>query len=255
MACCCLSCGPSPLQEQIRVIFPAVPAVWKELLGEPSWRLEWYDPAGKGQCAEFPAPVTAGAAINTASTNIAILIHWPNAVLAWPYWPKKDIPPGLFYPAGAIYPLDAHGEKMNLSWRGGIDAYFYRELDKARSLNTSNRVPEYFDWKRFRTLLWQDAPEELRFDPWLADWQDIAEKTVKSGFRQNLLKAEKRSDTAIVLPHDGPWIFASVFQPPQLWQNESTIIIPVGKHPEILLCPAGFLSVTPKGQLWRLFPE
>lgn len=249
MAFLCLSCGPSPLQEQIHVIFPAVPSVWKEFLGEPCWRLEWYDQSGIGQCAEFPA--SAG---HASSANIAILIHWPNAVLAWPYWPGKDIPPGLFYPAGAIYPLDARGEKINLSWRAGIDAYLYRELDKARALNASNRVPEYFNWKRFRALLWQDAPEELRSDPWLADWQDIAEKTVQSGFRQSLLKTEKRSNTAIILPHDGPWIFASIFQPPQSWQNESKIIIPVGKHPEILACPAGFLSVTPKGQLWRPFP-
>jgi hypothetical protein len=234
------------MQEQFRVSLPAVPAVWKEILGEPNWRLEWYDPAGICQRAEIDALANAGT---------AILTQWPNALLAWPYWPDKGIPPGLFFPAGAIYPLDAYGGKIRLTWRAGIDAYFYRELDKARSLNTSNRVPEYFDWKRFRTLLWQDAPEDLREDPWLADWQDIAEKTVKSGFRQSLLKIETRKNTSFVLPQDGPWIFASVFQPAQSWPSESTITLPVGKHPEILACPAGFLSVTAKGQLWSLFPD
>jgi hypothetical protein len=252
-AICLLSCGHGPLREQIRVVFPVIPALWKEILGEPHWRLEWYDTAGIGQCAEIPAPAAAVTTPPTATVDI--LVHWPNAVLAWPYWPGKGVSAGLFRPAGAIYPLDARGEKITLTWRAGIDAHFYRELDKVRPLNASNRAPEYFDWKHFRAALWQTAPEDLQADPWLADWQDIAEKTVKSGFRQSLLKAETRKNTVIALPHDGPWLFASIFKPPQQWRSESAVTLPVGKHPEILACPGGFLSVTQKDRLWQPFWE
>jgi len=236
------SCGPSPLQEQVRALLPEPPAQW--MLGVPCWRLEWYDPEGKPQSAEVAGN----------SANIAILTEWPNGILAWPYWPEKGLAAGMFYPAGAVYPLDASGSNLALSWTGGIDACFYREMDKLRSLNTSNRVPEYFDWKRFRDSLWEASPEDLRADPWLADWKDIAERTVRSGFRQSYLRVEKRTGTGIVLPHDGPWMGASPFMPPQPWQQGETVLLPLGSRPEILVCPEGMLSVSPSVQLWSGFP-
>jgi len=236
------SCGSSPLQEQVRVIFPEPPAGWT--LGVACWRLEWYDPAGKLQSAEVAGN----------GADIEILTEWPNGILAWPYWPEKGLAAGMFYPAGAVYPLDARGSSLVLSWAGGIDACLYREMDRLRPLNTANRVPEYFNWKRFRALLREEAPTDLRADPWLADWKDIAERTVRSGFRQSLLKAEKRSGTGIVLPHDGPWLGASPFAPPQSWQEGEKIILPLGSRPEILVCPGGILSVSPTIQLWVPFP-
>jgi len=242
VVCTAISCGFSPLQEQVRAVFPEPPAQW--MLGVPCWRLEWYDPTGKLQSAE----------VSGNGADIEILTRWPNGILAWPYWPEKGLAAGMLYPAGAMYPLDAGGSSINLSWAGGIDACLYREMDKHRPLNTANRVPEYFDWKRFRALLRETAPEDLRADPWLADWKDIAERIVRSGFRQSLLKAEKRSGAGIVLPHDGPWMGASSFMPPQSWQEGEKVLLPLGARPEILICPGGMLSVSPKLQLWAPFP-
>jgi len=236
------SCGNSPLQQQVRALLPEPPA--QAVLGVPCWRLEWYDPEGRPQSVE----------VSGNSADIEILTEWPSAILAWPYWPEKGLAAGLFYPAGAVYPLDASGSSINLSWAGGIDAWFYREMDKYRPLNTANRVPEYFDWKRFRAALWETAPADLRADPWLADWRDIAERTVRSGFRQSLLKTEKRAATGITLPHDGPWLGASPFMPQQSWQEGEKVLLPVGPRPEILVCPGGMLSVSPTTQLWVGFP-
>ncbi|MDR0475627.1 MAG: hypothetical protein LBH43_18385 [Treponema sp.] len=37
------------------------------------------------------------------------------------------------------------------------------------------RIPWYFDWPRFRELMdSSDIPEEVRLDPWTADWKTIA---------------------------------------------------------------------------------
>jgi hypothetical protein len=245
-----VSCGPSPLQEQFWVVLPAAPLLWTELLGEPCWHLEWYDPAGKLQSAEFAGRRASGAIAGGAAREIAVLAQWPSAVLAWPYWPEKALAPHMFYPAGAIYPFDVRGESIVLSWPGGVDAYFYRELDKVRSLNKSNRTPEFFDWKRFHALLWEEAPEDLRADPWLANWKDIAEKTVNSGFRKSLLKAEKRIVVGTTLPHDGPWIWSSPFKPSKSGKKGEEIPLSLGSRPEYLACPGGVLCILHHNQVW-----
>jgi len=232
-----VSCGSDPLPEQFRVLFPAIPSSWTMLLGEPRWYLEWYDPGGKLQSAEF-------------SGEIAVLTQWPSAVLAWPYWPDKLLAPRMFYPAGAIFPFDVRGGTIVLSWPGGVDAFFYREMDKARPLNKSNRTPEFFDWQRFHALLWEEAPEDLRADPWLANWKDIAEKTVSSGFRKSLLKAEKRVVTGTTLPHDGPWIWSSPFRSPESGKKGEEIPLSLGSRPEYLVCSGGVLCILYNNQVW-----
>ncbi|MDR2702049.1 MAG: hypothetical protein LBB72_06440 [Spirochaetaceae bacterium] len=239
-----VSCGPSPLPEQYQVKLPAAPSLWKELLGEPHWRLEWYDPSGKLHSTRFAGQGAANAG------KIAVLTQWPSAVLAWPYWPEKALAPGMFYPAGALYPFDVRGESIVLSWTRGVDAYFYREMDKLRSLNQSNRTPEHFDWERFRSLLREEAPEDLRADPWLADWKDIAEKTVSSGFRKSLIKAEKRIVIRTTLPHNGPWIWSSPFKPPESGQKGEEIPLSLGAHPEYLASPGGVLCISQHNQVW-----
>jgi hypothetical protein len=240
-----VSCRPSPLPEQFRVVLPAAPLQWTELLGEPRWRLEWYDPAGEFRSVELAG---RGAAI---SADIAVLAQWPNAVLAWPYWPEKALAAGMFYPAGALYPFDVRDESIVLSWAGGVDAYYFREMDKARALNQSNRAPEYFDWKRFRALLWEEMFEnEMQADPWLADWRDIAERTVSSGFRKALIKPEKRIATGITLPHNGPWIWPSPFKPALSGQKGEETLLPLGPRPESLVCPGGILCLSQNNQVW-----
>jgi hypothetical protein len=243
-----VSCGHSPLPEQFRVVLPAAPSPWTELLGEPRWRLEWYDPAGNLQSAEIAGQ---GALAATGSAGeIAVLTQWSNAILAWPYWPGKGLVAGMFYPAGALYPFDVRSESIVLSWTGGVDAYFYRELDKERTRNKSNRTPEYFDWKRFRSFLWEEAPPDVQADPWLADWKDIAEKTVSSGFRKALVKPEKRVIVGTTLPHNGPWIWPSPFKPPESMQKGEEFPLPLGPRPEYLVCPGGVLCISRYNQVW-----
>jgi len=243
-----ISCGLSPLPDQFRVVFPAVPPQWVELLGEPYWHLEWYNPAGKLQSTEITKQGTA--AIGGYTGEIAVLTQWPSAVVAWPYWPEKALVQGMFYPAGAIYPFDVCGQSIKLSWPGGVDAYFYRELDKVRELNQSNRMPEWFDWKRFHSLLWEEAPEDLRADPWLANWKDIAGKTVNSGFRKTLLKVEKRVIIGTILPHDGPWIWPSPFKLSESGQKGEEIPLSLGPRPEYLVCSGGVLCISRHNQAW-----
>ena len=238
------ACGPSPLPDYYLVQLPRSPASRTELLGEPQWRLEWYDSGGELQQKE----------IIGISAKIEILIEWPSAVLAWPSWPEKGLPAGYFYPAGAIFPLDVNGETIILNWKAGAEAYFYRELDNIRIQNTANRIPEYFDWKRFRSLLREETPEELRMDPWLADWKDIAERTVRSGFRRSYVRAENRTNTEITVPHAGPWFGASPFSSIKLWEEGENIIFPLSARPEIFVCSGGMFSVSVNNRLWIPFP-
>jgi len=241
-----VSCGSSPLPGSYQVKFPERPPFWAEILGENQWRLDYYDSGGNFRQVEITG---------NAGVSIDILQEWPSAVLAWPCWPEKALAAGLFYPAGAIFPLDCKGKSIVLSWEAGADAYFYRELDKAQSLNTgTNRKPEFFDWKRFRSLLRETVPEELKADPWLADWKDIAERTVRSGFRQSYIRAEARTSTVITIPHSGPWLFASPFRPPEAWLEDEEVNLLLSPRPETLVCPGGRLSVSEYTWIWIPFP-
>ena len=239
-----ISCGPSPMSEKYRVKFPPSPPVRTDLLGECQWRLEYYDSAGNFRQKE----------VTNSNAEIRVLQEWPNAVLAWPCWPEKSLAAGLFYPAGAIFPLDVAGETIILSWESGVEAYFYRELDKAQELNTgTNRVPMYFDWKRFRSLLRENAASELKLDPWLANWKDIAERTVRSGFLQSYVRPEVRTGTEIIIPHDGPWLAASPFRQPLFWEEGEDQILFLSPHPEIFVCPGGRISVSSQMLIWIPF--
>ena len=255
-----VSCGPSPIPVSYRVQFPSSPAYRTEVLGKNHWKLEYYDSAGNFFQKEVPG--------NAARVEINVLQKWPNAILAWPYWPDvtgqgaandslspaRGLAAGFFYPAGAIFPLDVAGDTIILSWEAGAEAYFYREMDKAQEFNTgTNRSPEYFDWKRFRSLLRENADFELKHDPWLADWKDIAERTVLSGFRQSFVRKEVRTGTEIIVPHTGPWLSASPFRLPQFWETDEEIMLSVSTRPEVYVCPGGKLSVSSQMQLWIPF--
>ncbi|MCL1928603.1 MAG: hypothetical protein FWG07_07410 [Treponema sp.] len=240
-----VSCGLPPIPETYQVAFPPLPIAHAELLGECQWKLEYYDSAGNFRQKE----------VTTASAEIGLLQEWPNAILAWPYWPEKSLAAGLFYPAGAIFPLDVTGETIILSWEAGAEAYFYRELDKAQELNTgTNRAPMYFDWKRFRSLLQENSNSELRLDPWLADWKYVAERTVSSGFRQSYIRAEVRTGVEISVPHDGPWLTASPFRQPLFWKEGENQILFLSPRSEIFVCPGGRLSISSQMLLWIPFP-
>ena len=236
-----ISCGTSPIPEFYDIQFPPLPASWTELLGKNHWRLEYYDSGGSLCYKEIS---------DSTGIKINVLQEWPNAILAWPYWPEKALPASYFNPAGGLFPLDVRGQSIILSWEAGAEAYFYRELDKIENTGT-NRNPKYFDWKRFRSLLRENTA--IAEDPWLADWKSIAERTVRSGFRQSYVRAETRTATEITIPHSGPWIFASPFKPPRFWTMNETIILSLSVRPEVLVCPGGRFTISSAMELWMPF--
>lgn len=239
-----VSCGPKPIPGSYQLQFPPQPELRPELLGSCQWRVEYRGTEGGYR------QITV-----TGSTQISVLQEWPTAVLAWPFWPELSLAAGHFNPAGAIFPHDAAGDTISLSWEAGAEAVFYRELENAQGLNEgTNRLPAYFDWRRFRTLIRENGFAALDGDPWLADWKDIAEKTVRSGFRQSYIRKEDRTDGTITIPCDGPWLSASPFKPPEFWAAGGEQTLSLSPRAEVWVCPGGKLSVSSNTWLWVPFP-
>jgi hypothetical protein len=182
------ACSNPVIPPEYTVEFPTLPIAWQELMGPAHWRLVWFNPQGIPQSLE-----TDGG----GKISIAAVLEWATPVLAFPYWPGLGILPGEMRPSGGILPFDTVGKTLQLSWRGGADAWFYRELSAARNAAAgtidvgalNKRRPEYFDWPRFRKLMDSEViPEAVREDPWQVDWHDVAVSTVKSGFDRRRIK-------------------------------------------------------------------
>ncbi|MDR0495726.1 MAG: hypothetical protein LBG95_08905 [Treponema sp.] len=232
-------CGVSLLDSRYSLELPDIPQRWAALLGKPYWRIEWLNSEGRIEVMTLRGEENRG---------ISLPQGCASAVLAMPFWPDRGLRPGIFRPAGAIFPFDASGKSLILSWRGGVDAKLYWELVKAyngadeetaspeeasESLPAETapneravvpRVPWNFDWPRFR-LLFEDQSlnAEVRADPWLADWQSIAAKIVLSGFDKRRLVPEPRINLTIPLPHNargGPWTGTSPFAAPLVFETE-----------------------------------
>jgi hypothetical protein len=92
-----LSCRGA-LAGRCAVEVPEPPEVWRELLGEPRWLLEWVDGAGEKASREL--------ADRFAAADIEVNEEWAAPVTAWPFWPERGLEPGLARPAGALFPLD-----------------------------------------------------------------------------------------------------------------------------------------------------
>jgi hypothetical protein len=247
-------CGESLLDSRYSLKFPEIPQSWENMLGKPSWRVEWLNNEGRtavmtlrsGENAEISLPQTMA-----------------TAVLALPFWPERGLGPGIFRPAGAIFPFDASEKSLTLSWRGGVDAHLFGEFVKiaaeaaadtgqesvpsppeeepAENISPERaavpRLPWNFDWPRFR-LLFEDPSvnADLRSDPWLADWHFIAAKIVQSGFDKRRLVPEPRQNLTISVSNGtsngispgicrGPWIGTSPFAAPLLFEAE--LVFPV----------------------------
>jgi hypothetical protein len=217
-------CGNPAIRGDYALEFPPLPAAWQELLGSARWRLLWVDERGVPQTLE-----TDGTAA------ISVTAEWAAPALAFPYWPGRGILPGQMRPAGAILPFDIRGNRLQLSWKAGAEAWFYRELTAARNAALAEagaddsqanltaaldkRRPEYFDWPRFRSLMESDnLPAAVRDDPWSVDWQDVAIRTVKSGFdrRRIVEQAAEELTAPRARLGDGPFIGPSPFARPLL---------------------------------------
>ena len=228
------ACNHGPVREKYSIILPELPGIWLEILGQPHWRLEWLNPGGKWADWEgkenFP--------------ELPLMQEWTTPVLAWPYWPEKGLHPGFMNPAGALFPWDISGNRLALSWKGGTDAFYWRELALNINIRTSSgtpRLPWYFDWPRFRELMEsENIPAEVREDPWIADWKEIAFKTAESGFDRRRIKAAAR--TALSIPNPGgTWVGYSIFSGPTETGEDGSLRLTVRETPETWVSEYGLL--------------
>jgi hypothetical protein len=244
-------CGRALTESTYTLELPDLPPAWQELLGSPRWRFEWINPQG------FKEAKTAGAGV-----EIRIPQTWASPVSAWPFWPDRGIGPGIFLPAGGIFPHDASGAALRLSWRGGVDAFLYWELGAAWAVRDVEepepsvpRLPGNFDWPRFRELL--EDPEfspEVRADPWRVDWKEAAAGIVRSGFDRRRLSPEARTDITVPVPA-GSWIGVSPFAPPLVFAPGIGPVFPAGSKPGSWFSPAGILRCSTEAWIFMPWPE
>jgi hypothetical protein len=235
---------------------PGLPPAWEALLGSPSWRVEWLNGEGRRETATVRG---------NGGVEVSLPPTWVNPVSAAPFWPDRGIGPGIFRPAGAIFPFDVSGKSLILSWQGGVDANLYWEFaaianeagrepspEEAEPVERAavSRLPWNFNWPRFR-LLFDDPTlnEEVRADPWLADWNSIAAKIVQSGFDKRRLVPETR--TALEIPvSPGPWIGTSPFAAPLLF--DAVPVFPVRPTADTWVSAEGILRCNT--ETWILLP-
>jgi hypothetical protein len=249
-------CDNPAIRDGYVLAFPALPAAWQDLLGSPRWRLIWMDGQGVPQTLE-----TDGAAV------ISLPVEWAAPALAFPYWPDRGILPGEMRPAGAIAPFDLQGDRLQLSWRAGVEAWFYRELAAARNAALGaaegaakaaldKRRPEYFDWPRFRALLNGDAvPAAVRDDPWRVDWRDVAARTVQSGFDRRRIVEQAAGELSA--PNTtlgaGPFSGPSPFAKPLVPAPDQGYRFAVTSRADTYVSAEGILRVSGKAWVYYTF--
>ena len=235
---CCRDLTPSAYV----VILPDTPEIWVSLLGEPHWRLEWLDKSGSRRITDI---------LPGKSMEIEIPVTWANPVTAWPYWPGYNLPAGIFKPAGALFPFDADGRRLFLSWKTGLDTVFYWELALAAGQNVS-KIPANFDWPRFRELFNEETLNEaVRKDPWLVDWRFVAEKTINANFDRRRLVPE--TTVSINIPVGcGTWYGTSPFSAPLFFKEGEPTVFPVRPGLNVWISTSGILRCS--GKTWILSP-
>jgi hypothetical protein len=233
---CCGGFTPSAYY----VVLPDAPETWVSLLGEPHWRLEWLDKSGIRRIADI---------LPGESMEINIPVTWANPVTAWPYWPEYNLPAGIFKPAGALFPFDADGGRLCLSWKAGLDTVFYWELALAGGQNAS-KIPANFDWSHFRELFNEETLNEaVRKDPWLVGWRSVAEKTISSSFDRRRLVPEAAESVSIPAA-SGHWYGTSPFSVPLYFAKDETPVFPVRSGLNVWISPGGILRCN--GKTWTI---
>jgi hypothetical protein len=234
------SCGMQG-EGSLVVDFPPIPAGWSELLGPPRWLIHYYSRDGREQTLD-----SGGAPVELPLSPTRI-----SPVFAWPYWPGQGIKAGDFRPAGAIIPYDTH-DPVRLSWQGGLEAWFYQLLDTAGdgTADTAGRRGGTFNWPGFRALFSDPSvAQKIQDDPWCADWETIAAKTIQSGFRKQWLVPA--ATTSLSIPASpGPWISPSPFPPARIFDGPP--VFEVGPEIQSWYSAAGILHCA--GTSWLLLP-
>jgi hypothetical protein len=229
-------CGESLVDTRYKLELPELPATWETMLDRPHWRVEWVNDKGRKEIKIIP---------ERGSLEIDLPPTIASAVSAFPFWPEMGINPGIFKPAGAIFPFDVSGKSLVLSWRGGVDAALYWEFLKVASRTGFEedttppevdiplgaeravvpRLPWNFDWPRFRQLFDDSSLNvEILADPWLADWHSIASKIVQSGFDKRRLVPKARNSLHIPVGQ-GPWIGTSPFASPLYFETNPVFLV------------------------------
>jgi hypothetical protein len=95
-----------------------------------------------------------------------------------------------------------------------------------------------------------DIPPEIRADPWLAGWDEIAALTVQSGFDRRRIKARPREPVTVTIPCPGPWAGASPFAEVRLWEAGETVTVEAAAEADTLVSPGGMLRYNRDGVVW-----
>ena len=237
------SCDEGPTHSPQKPGLPKLPESWNDVLGEPSWRLEWVGEDGRWQ--EWIGPP------GSEPPNLTLIEEWASAVLAWPFWPEWDLTPGVMKPAGALFPWDSTGDKLNLSWKGGVEAVFWKEMAAACGSADSTRLPWYFDWPRFREILGSDdIPGDVSEDLWLVDWRELGIRTVQSGFDRRRITQKKY--TEITIPGlEGRWISSSPFAHPLDASPETPLCLKVTDSVNTWVSSTAILKCSTTGWVLR----
>jgi hypothetical protein len=249
------ACGNPVIPREYTLVMPSLPPLWEETLGQAHWRLIWLNQDGVLQVSETGGRIMA----------VSIVQEWATGILAFPYWPGRGVLPGEMRPAGGIFPFDARGSGIYLSWRGGPEAWFYRELAAATEISgdPGKRRPEYFDWPRFRSLLGSSSvPPEIQADPWRADWTDIAVRTVKSGFDRRRISVREEGELPVSRealiretpgqPGEtvGPFFGPSPFAKPVIAEPGTGFRFRLGPGTDTYVSAGGILRVSRSGWIW-----
>lgn len=231
------------IKDSYKLCAPTVPQAWSEILGQPEWRFEWIDPDGVLRHAESSQNIY----------NTGIFSEGTSFALAYPFWPKHNIPSGIMKPAGALFPFDVQNQSIILSWQGGIDANFYRAIAAKKNKKNQKYNPQNFDWLRFRAL-WKEAKlgEEILLDGWRADWELAAEKTALSGFSVWNIKPRETENLIITLPASGPWFGSSPFAKEFTGNAGEKVVFHAGTQTDTYFCPTGQIRVALKIFSWIL---
>ena len=125
-----------------------------------------------------------------------------------------------------------------------MDAFFWKELAKNEDKQTGSgtpRLPWLFDWPRFRELMEsENVPVEIRQNPWLADWNSIAERTVESGFDRRRIRAEVKVEISIPSPSN-LWVPSSPFGEPINTIPGEALVLLVKDDPETWISKSGLI--------------
>jgi len=239
------------IRSSYKPVLPALPDGWSDVLGEAHWRVEWVGEEGTWhgwegkQGAEVP--------------SLYLIQTWTTPVLAWPFWPELGLNSGIMRPCGALFPWDTYGKDLVLSWEGGVDAVFWKELAAVKRQNGSakaelakdERFPWLFDWPRFREIMaGQDIGDTVKQDPWVVDWKEVGRKTVESGFDRRRIKTMKFTEVEIPLPA-GRWLSNSPFAPVLEITPEKPITLEVTDAVGVWVSSGGILKVSTSGWIFR----